>query len=82
MGSNPTAALVLVVILAALRFCGEQIKEAIMNKKNWKSKSKACVDKRCKFKLASITNHFFETIWAVGAGAAAAMVISTSTRGL
>lgn len=53
-----------------------------MNKKNWKSKSKACVDKRCKFKLASITNHFFETIWAVGAGAAAAMVISTSTRGL
>ncbi len=52
-----------------------------MSKKTKKVKSKSRADKRCKYNLASITNHIFETVWAVGVGAAAAMVISTSTRG-
>lgn len=49
-----------------------------MNKKLKKSKSKARADKRPTSNLASITNHIFETVWAVGASAAAAMAISTS----
>ena len=80
MGSNPTAALVLVVLLTALRFLGEQIKEAIMNKKAKKSKSEVRADKRCVSKSASIVTHFFETAWAMGAGVAAAMAISTSAH--
>ena len=51
-----------------------------MNKKTKKSKSEVRVDKRCVSKSASIITHFFETIWAVGAGVAAAMVISTSAH--
>ena len=79
MGSNPTAALVLVALLTALRYVGERIKEAIMNKKFRKSKSKACVAKRCKSNLVSIITNFFETNWAMGTSVAAAMAISTST---
>lgn len=80
VGSNPTAALVLVVLLAVFRFFGEQIKEAIMSKKTKNSKFGVRVDKRCVSKSASIISHFFETIWAMGAGVAAAMVISTSAH--
>lgn len=80
MGSNPTAALALVVFLTALRFVREQIKEAIMSKKHENSKSSASEVKRMRAKLASIAAHFFETVWAAGAGAAGAMAISTSTR--
>lgn len=49
-----------------------------MNNELKKSKSKVRADKRCESKLASITNHIFETVWAVGASVAAAMAISTS----
>jgi hypothetical protein len=51
-----------------------------MNKKQEKSESQACVAKRCKEGLVSIITHLWETIWAVGASVAAAMVISTSTH--
>ena len=51
-----------------------------MSKEHRKSKSSACVVKRIKVKLASTTTHFFETVWAMGASVAAAMVISTSTH--
>lgn len=51
-----------------------------MNKKLKKSKSKACVVKRHKVKLASIITNFFETIWAMGTNVAVAMAISTSTH--
>ncbi|MGY0782517.1 hypothetical protein ACW7BC_31995 [Azospirillum argentinense] len=51
-----------------------------MNKKQKKSKSEACVAKRCMSKLASIITHFFETVWAMGVSVAAAMAISTSTH--
>lgn len=51
-----------------------------MSKKTKKSKSEVRVDKRCVSKSASIITHFFETIWAMGAGVAAAMVISTSAH--
>lgn len=78
MGSNPIAALVLVALLAIFRFGGQKAKEAIMNKKLKKSKSKARADKRLMSNLASITNHIFESVWAVGASVAAAMAISTS----
>ena len=78
MGSKPTAALALVVFLTAFRFAGEKIKEAVMSKKHRKSKSKACVVKRQKSNLVSIINHTFETLWAVGASAAAAIGVSTS----
>ncbi len=50
-----------------------------MNKKFKKSRSKTCVTKRPKSKLALIISNFVETIWAVGASVAAAMAISTST---
>jgi len=80
VGSNPTAALVLVVLLTAFRFVGEQIKEAIMSKKQKKSKSEVRVVKCRMSKVVSIITHFFETVWAMGASAAAAMVISTSTH--
>jgi hypothetical protein len=72
VGSNPTAALFLVALLTGLRFGGEQIKEAIMNKKHRK-----CAAKR-NGRLAFIP--FIETIWAIGASVAAAMVISTPTH--
>jgi len=48
-----------------------------MNKKSGNSKSKACGTKRFMSCLASITAHLFETVWAMGASVAAAMVIST-----
>ncbi|MHA6721223.1 hypothetical protein ACX40Y_17450 [Sphingomonas sp. RS6] len=51
-----------------------------MSKKTKKSKSEVRVDKRCASKSASIITHFFETTWAMGAGVAAAMVISTSAH--
>jgi hypothetical protein len=60
------------------RFGGQKAKEAIMDKKLKKSKSKVRADKRLASNLASLTNHFFETVWAVGASVAAAMAISTS----
>ena len=80
MGSNPTVALALVALLTALRFLGEQIKEVLMSKKYWKLKSKTCGVKRTNVRLASIVAHFFETVWATGAGVAGAMVISTFTH--
>lgn len=80
MGSNPTATLALVAFLTVFRFAGEQIKEVIMSKKHKKSKSSVCGVKRISVKLASIVAHFFETVWAAGAGVAGAMVISTSTH--
>lgn len=52
-----------------------------MSKKLKEAKSEVCVAKRCKSKLASIITHFFETLWAVGASVAAAMVISSPTHG-
>ena len=67
MGSNPTAALLLIVLLAGFRFGGEQIKEAIMNTRDRKSNSKACVAKRCNRRLGSVITHLVETIWAIGA---------------
>lgn len=48
-----------------------------MNKKSENSKFKVCGAKRLLPTLASITAHFFETTWAMGASVAAAMVIST-----
>ena len=48
-----------------------------MNEKFENSKFKACGTKRFMSRLASITVHLFETDWAMGAGVAAAMVIST-----
>lgn len=78
--SNPTAALALVAVLAAFRFVGEQIKEAIMSRKTKNSKFLFSVEKRRKPKLASIISHIFESIWAMGAGVAAVMVISTSAH--
>ncbi len=80
VSSNLTAALVLVVLLIAFRFFGEQAKEVIMNKKHKESKLSACGVKRIRAKLASIVAHFFETVWATGAGVAGAMVISTPTH--
>lgn len=80
VGANPTAALALVVLLTAFRFIGEEIKEVIMSKKHKKSKSCACGVKRMRAKLASTVAHFFETVWATGAGVAGAVVISTSTH--
>lgn len=51
-----------------------------MSKKTENPKFYVRVEKSRKPKLASIISHIFETVWAVGAGAAAAMVISTSTH--
>ena len=79
MGSSPTAALALVVLLTAFRFIGEQIKEVIMSKKYRKPEFCACGVKRMRAKQASIVAHFFETVWATGVGVAGAMV-STSTH--
>ena len=77
VGSNPTATLVLIALLTVFRFGEQQLKGAIMNKKSRNSKSKARGAKRFMSGLASITVHFFETVWATGASVAAAMVIST-----
>jgi hypothetical protein len=41
---------------------------------------KARVAKRCNGRLASITTHITETIWAIGTSAAAPMVISSLTH--
>ena len=49
-----------------------------MSKKLKNSKSKARVNKRTKSKLASTITHFFETVWAVGASVAGAMVSPTT----
>lgn len=80
LGSNPWAALALIVFLTVFRFVGEQIKEAIMSKKIKKTKFGIRTVKRCKKRLAAISPHFFESVWAVGASVAAAMVISSSTH--
>jgi hypothetical protein len=80
VGSNPTAALVLVALLTVFRFFGEQTKEVIMSKRHWKSRSVVSAAKRLRVKLASIVAHFFETVWAMGAGVAVAMAFSTSTH--
>jgi hypothetical protein len=48
--------------------------------KKWLS-VKARVAKRCNGRLASITTHITETIWAIGTSVAAAMVISSLTHG-
>ncbi len=81
VGSNPAAALVLIAFLAIFRFGGQKAQEAMMNKKRERSKAKATDAEKVKgAKLALITAHFFETVWAVGASVAAAMVISTSTH--
>lgn len=80
VSSNLTAALALVAFLTAFRFVGEQIKEVIMSEKHKNSKSSACGVKRIRVKLALIVAHFFETVWATGAGVAGAMVISPSTH--
>jgi len=50
-----------------------------MNKKHWLV-SKACVVKTVTRDLVSLIAHFIETLWVIGAGVAAAMVISTSTH--
>ncbi|WP_147430971.1 hypothetical protein [Oceanibaculum indicum] len=50
-----------------------------MSKKTKNSKFNVSAVKRRKPKSASIISHFFETIWAIGAGVAAAMAISTFT---
>lgn len=78
MGSNPTVVLIPIVLLTIFRFAGQQIKEAVMEKKLRNSKSKVCKAKRRKVKVAAIINHIFETTWAVGASVTAAMAISTS----
>jgi hypothetical protein len=78
LGSNPIAALVVIALLAIFRFGGQKAKEVFMHKKLKKSKSKARADKKLMSNLASISNHIFETVWAVGASVAAAMAISTS----
>ena len=80
VGSNPTAALVLVVLLSIVRFLDQSAKVVRMNKKPRKSKSKACVAKRQKSALVMIVAKFFETIWMTGTSVAAAMAISTSTH--
>lgn len=80
VGSNPTAALVLVALLAALRFAWVQIKEVIMNKKTANSNFRVRVDKRRKSRSESVITHIVETIWATGTGVAAAMAISTSAH--
>lgn len=49
-----------------------------MSKKQKKSKSEARVAKRRKANLVSIITHIFETVWAMGASVAAAMVFSAS----
>jgi hypothetical protein len=77
VGSNPAATLVLIALLTVFRFGGQQLKGAIMNKKFGNSKTKTCGAKRLMSILASITAHFFETVWAMGASVAAAMAIST-----
>lgn len=51
-----------------------------MSKKTKNAKFCVRVEKRRKPKLASIISHIFETIWAMGAGVAAAMVISSSAH--
>jgi hypothetical protein len=51
-----------------------------MSKKQRKSKSKARVVTSRKVRSASIINHIFETVWAIGASVTAAIVISTSTH--
>ena len=51
-----------------------------MNEKQRKSKSRACVVQRQASKPASIANHIFETVWAVGASVAAAIGVSASTH--
>ena len=51
-----------------------------MSKKPRKTKSKACVATSRKVRSASIINHIFETVWAIGASATAAIVFSASTH--
>jgi len=41
---------------------------------------KARVAKRCNGRLASITTHIIETIWAIGTSGTAAVVISSLTH--
>jgi hypothetical protein len=75
-GSNPAVTLILIVLLIGFRFGGELLKETIMEK--WLS-VKVRVAKRCIGRVASITTHITETIWAIGTNVAAAMVISSLT---
>jgi hypothetical protein len=76
-GSNPAVALILIVVLIGLRFGGEHLKETIMKKR---LSVKARVAKRCNGRLASITTHIIETIWAIGTSGTAAVVISSLTH--
>lgn len=80
MGSNPTAALVLIVLLVVIRFIGELIRGTVMNEKLKSSKLEVRASKRRNEKLVLIVAYFFETIWAVGASVVAAIGISTLTR--
>ena len=50
-----------------------------MNKKHWLM-YRACVVKTVTKILALLIAHLIETIWVIGAGVAAAMVISNSTH--
>ena len=76
-GSNPAAALILIVLLIGLRFGGELLKET--NMKKWHC-VKARVAKRCNGRIASITTQITETVWAIGTSVAAPMVISSLTH--
>ena len=80
MGSNPTVVLILIAFLTTFRFAGQLFMEVIMGKKLRKPKSKARKARRRKVHQASIINHSFETLWAVGVSVTAAMAISTSTH--
>jgi hypothetical protein len=75
-GSNPAAALILVVLLSVLLILNTKIKENAMMKMTEETKSKSCEAKRKLTKLTMNLTHFFETTWATGVGVAAAMVTS------
>ena len=78
-GSNPAIALVLVVILITIRFCGQILKEKPMIKRVKISNQLLCVKERMKMKLTMTITSILDVTEAIGASVVAAMVFSVST---
>ena len=77
-GSNPATvpALIALLVICGLNYCGQKLKEVSMKnqrKKSRKSKSKACTVKRRITYLAMPVACIFDVVWAIGASTVAAM---------
>jgi hypothetical protein len=75
-GANPAVALILIVLfLTIVRFGGETLKEAIMKKKHSDNV------RAIRFSVArTAISQFADTIWTIGSGAAAELIVPTLTH--